>query len=564
MYKPSFAPETSKTEQLELIELLTTVHTQLKQNILLRNPLEGCQAMASLCSLTELNPQELSIIAVLRGMGGRYFQAEQASVEQVVRQVFDDSQARFRETIQELMYKGILEIEPRRFRSTKIGLTEKAEESIVSNDPSFFSGKIPSGLTSLLNVFREEMLNYHPMRRNQFFKSYGKMVESNSDLTLIKYLEDEQLQLSPIDKFVVLATVSSYLLHNRPFNLDYLFEFVRFDSISIMMLQMSISQSTWDSIAKGYIKVAGGGLIDRDVEIELTMAGVDFFLAELDPSMIAQIKIRSMKKLNIISPDKIESVPLILTDSLQQQYDRLNWLLSEENLTQYTSMLDQGERMRGISALMYGSPGTGKTQMVYNLAKATDRGIVELNIDMILSKWFGESQVKLREFLQGYRSLVERSERAPILFLNEADQIFMKRLSVGTAVDQTLNNLQNIVLTELEQFPEGGILMATTNLVDNFDPATERRILMKLKFEKPSLEVRQQVWKSILPDLSSELYQPLAKEFDLAPGEIRNIAKKFKLEKFLSRGKIDDLQILRNLAKEERYSESEQKKAVGF
>src|SRR5690606_29460031 len=94
-------------------------------------------------------------------------------------------------------------------------------------------------------------------------------------------------------------------------------------------------------------------------------------------------------------------------------------------------------------------------------------------------------------------------EHAPILFFNEADALISKRKDVGiSATGETENRIQNILLEELENFR--GILIATTNLVNNLDSAFDRRFLFKVEFQQPDLEVRSKIWKQKLPHLSSE------------------------------------------------------------
>ena len=73
-------------------------------------------------------------------------------------------------------------------------------------------------------------------------------------------------------------------------------------------------------------------------------------------------------------------------------------------------------------------------------------------------------------------SLVERSPLAPILLFNEADGILgIRQEGAQRSVDKMENSIQNIILQEMEKL--GGILIATTNLTQNLDPAFERRIL---------------------------------------------------------------------------------------
>lgn len=47
----------------------------------------------------------------------------------------------------------------------------------------------------------------------------------------------------------------------------------------------------------------------------------------------------------------------------------------------------------------YGSPGTGKTETVYQVARATGRDILRVDVDKIKSCWVGESEQNMKKFL---------------------------------------------------------------------------------------------------------------------------------------------------------------------
>ena len=79
------------------------------------------------------------------------------------------------------------------------------------------------------------------------------------------------------------------------------------------------------------------------------------------------------------------------------------------------------------------------------------------------------------------------NEQHSILLFNEADAILGKRMDGAVrAVDRMENSVQIILLQEIEDF--SGILIATTNLTTNLDPAFDRRFLYKIRFNKPELE----------------------------------------------------------------------------
>ena len=94
------------------------------------------------------------------------------------------------------------------------------------------------------------------------------------------------------------------------------------------------------------------------------------------------------------------------------------------------------------------------------------------------------------------------------------------------------NSIQNIILQEMEDLD--GILIATTNLTCNLDKAFERRFLYKIRFEKPSVEARASIWKSMIPALSTEECSHLAAAFDFSGGQIENIARKRAVRSLIS------------------------------
>jgi SpoVK/Ycf46/Vps4 family AAA+-type ATPase len=87
------------------------------------------------------------------------------------------------------------------------------------------------------------------------------------------------------------------------------------------------------------------------------------------------------------------------------------------------------------------------------------------------------------------------------------------------------NTIQNIILQEMESLD--GILIATTNLTENLDSAFERRFLYKICFEKPDTAVRSKIWQTMIPELSTDIANALAREYDFNGGQIENIARKY-------------------------------------
>ena len=93
------------------------------------------------------------------------------------------------------------------------------------------------------------------------------------------------------------------------------------------------------------------------------------------------------------------------------------------------------------------------------------------------------------------------------------------------------NSIQNIILQEMETLK--GILIATTNLVQNMDKAFERRFLYKIKFNKPSLEAKLQIWHSMIPELHENDIRVLAERYDFSGGQIENVARHYAIDTVL-------------------------------
>ena len=122
------------------------------------------------------------------------------------------------------------------------------------------------------------------------------------------------------------------------------------------------------------------------------------------------------------------------------------------------------------------------------------------------------------------------------------------------------NSIQNIILQEMEDLD--GILIATTNLTTNLDKAFERRFLYKVRFDKPSIEARSRIWKSMLPELSELEASQLATDFDFSGGQIENIVRK-KTVKALISGTEPSFADIREYCSEEGIDNAPRRK-IGF
>ena len=234
----------------------------------------------------------------------------------------------------------------------------------------------------------------------------------------------------------------------------------------------------------------------------------------------------------------------------KKQIDILKSLISPERFSTIQESLKKSGMRTGFSCLFYGAPGTGKTETVYQLAKQSGRGLIVANVSELKNCYVGESEKNVQALFDNYRKAVQESDLAPILLFNEADAIFGRRMSgAENAVDKMENSLQNIILQEMEKLD--GILIATTNLTENLDKAFERRFLYKIKFGKPSLEARCNIWKSMIPSLTEDEALILADSFNLSGGQIENVARKRTIDSIIKNEEpsIDEIIVYCNTEK---------------
>ncbi len=249
----------------------------------------------------------------------------------------------------------------------------------------------------------------------------------------------------------------------------------------------------------------------------------------------------------------------------QKQIERLTSLLSQENLPGIQQRLEEEGMRKGFACLFYGSPGTGKTETVLQIARQTGRDLMQIDIAGMRDKYVGESEKNIKAVFARYREVCRQSDVMPILLFNEADAIFGKRTTLGgnnPSVEKMDNAMQNIILQEMEDLD--GILIATTNLTCNLDAAFERRFLFKVEFHKPDTEVKAKLWCSMLGDgITEDDARRLAVRYDFSGGQIENIARKRTIEYILT-GQKATFDEIDEFCKHEQLDVKKERKPIGF
>lgn len=326
-------------------------------------------------------------------------------------------------------------------------------------------------------------------------------------------------------------------------------------------LRRSLRSGSNFLIQNGYIEnKCVDGIADTERFI-LTKRAKDELLSDYTPNRSRVISPRNNNRF-LRSFTTIQEKELFFNQTEQEQIDRLTSLLSQENLPSIQNRLEEQGMRKGFACLFYGGPGTGKTETVLQIARKTGRNIMQIDIAGLRDKWVGESEKNIKMVFERYREVCKNSEVMPILFFNEADGIISKRTEdISHSIDKMDNAMQNIILQELENLD--GILIATTNLTCNMDSAFERRFIYKVKFNKPDIDVKTKIWRSMLNYISESYARILATKFDFSGGQIENIARKRAVDYILS-GKLGDIDEIEKYCHAEILDDSKRCRSVGF
>ena len=306
------------------------------------------------------------------------------------------------------------------------------------------------------------------------------------------------------------------------------------------------------------------GLIENVNEDGIACSDAFKLTDKAKEEMLGELAIHSVGKSehNLLQHDSLAQKKLIYNPQEDRQVKELSSILNENRFKEVQARLKETGMRQGFCCLFYGSPGTGKTETVYQLAKMTGRNIMQVDVDKVKSCWVGESEKNIKAMFDRYRNICKNAEKAPILLFNEADAVLGTRMEgASRAVDKMENSIQNIILQEMEKLD--GIMIATTNLTSNLDKAFERRFLYKIKFEKPSLEARTEIWMSMMKGLKKKEAKLIASKFDLSGGEIENVVRRQTVQYILNGRDMNDINALEESCRLERLPESKYTK-IGF
>jgi len=172
------------------------------------------------------------------------------------------------------------------------------------------------------------------------------------------------------------------------------------------------------------------------------------------------------------------------------------------------------EKGKGIIFLFWGVPGTGKTLCAEQMALYLKKGHLFMCTSDIQSSVPGQAERNIKKLFE------QAKQGKHLLIIDECDSLLYERNNVGMIMAAEINCL----LSEIENFD--GVCVLTTNRNHKLDPALERRIALKLEFPRPTADLRERIWKTLIPKkcpLDKNVSHKKLAEHNICGGNIKNV-----------------------------------------
>jgi hypothetical protein len=180
----------------------------------------------------------------------------------------------------------------------------------------------------------------------------------------------------------------------------------------------------------------------------------------------------------------------------------------------------------GKGALLFGIPGTGKTEIAKHLSGKLSIPIVQFNIEDTMDKYVGSSEIRMNMALKTLNSL------APIIvFIDEIEKIILS-LKSSTGDSGVGNILYTKFLIWLQEKPSDVFVIATANEIEILSQVAPEfvragRWNLKLFIDLPSKEKAEEILRYYC-NLYDVKYEPIELD-NLTPAEIRSIVENAKI-----------------------------------
>lgn len=183
-------------------------------------------------------------------------------------------------------------------------------------------------------------------------------------------------------------------------------------------------------------------------------------------------------------------------------------------------------RHRSARLCLYGPPGTGKSAFGRWLAERLGMPLLLKSASELMSKWVGDSE-------KAIAAAFRQAEReGALLMIDEVDSFLRAREGAGHSWEVTR---VNEMLTRMEGF--GGVFVASTNLMDDIDPAALRRFDVKIRLgylapEQAALLLARQCAALDLAAPAAADLERVRRLDRLTPGDFAALARRHRFAPF--------------------------------
>ena len=187
----------------------------------------------------------------------------------------------------------------------------------------------------------------------------------------------------------------------------------------------------------------------------------------------------------------------------------------------------------GVNKFLFeGSPGTGKTETVKQIARLLDRQLYMVEFESVIDSKLGQTSKNLKNVFDEIHSL--RNPSKVVILFDEIDSIAMDRINSNDL--REMGRVTSTLLKELDSLNEEILFIATTNLFKTFDKALIRRFDSVINFNRYSKEDLIDVAESILNGFlkkfknvgrNMKLFKKIINLYDDVPypGDLKNTIK---------------------------------------
>lgn len=203
------------------------------------------------------------------------------------------------------------------------------------------------------------------------------------------------------------------------------------------------------------------------------------YLMELVSSANYYVPQSSYKNLHYLIKVEYTNTPLLLPEIIEEDILGITRAISEKaELSKF---------------LFYGAPGTGKTESAYQIARILGRDLLRIDFEQLIDSRLGETAKNVAVLFDEINHLAFGKI---IILMDEIDALVLDRINANDL--REMGRVTSTFIKELDRLNENAIIIATTNLIKNFDKAIVRRFDATISFDRYSNEDLIEIADSLL------------------------------------------------------------------